>query len=113
MCVFSPDFLTNGDLKPDDAGAGFSSGDSPGSDSPPVPMVDPSLEVGAPPPDFVPDPLLGATPMVLEPQVGAGDEGEVVEPTVDVHVPPVELITSPPVIAPDALPNGFGKCSGY
>ncbi|XP_070187189.1 la-related protein 4-like isoform X2 [Littorina saxatilis] len=48
------EFLTNGDIKQDEVGGGFSPGDSPVSDSPPAPMVEDGLDLGPPPQEFVP-----------------------------------------------------------
>ena len=94
-------------------GGGFSSGDSLVSDSSPAPTVDTAPDTGAPPPEFVPDPMVGlsaAIPMVVGAEAAtsmAGEEGAMAaEQGVDMSLSAVAL--SPVIQAPMA--NGFGEC---
>ncbi|KAL8618798.1 hypothetical protein ACOMHN_000226 [Nucella lapillus] len=113
------EYLTNGDLSlQDEVGGGFSSGDSPVSDSPPAPIMDGVLEAGAPPPEFVPDPMVGtlapAMPLVLGTETesgGVGGEevvGESLELAVETVPPPADMaaIATAPVTVPNGLDGG-------
>lgn len=92
-------------------GGEFSSGDSLVSDSP----VDATLDTGAPPPAFIPDPLVGmaaAVPMVVGAEAApsvVGQEGAMAaEQGVDYPVP---LLTSSTSAMQTSLANGYGECA--
>ncbi|XP_076453233.1 uncharacterized protein LOC143288523 isoform X2 [Babylonia areolata] len=113
------EFLTNGDLSvQDEVGGGFSSGDSPVSDSPPAPTLDGSLEAGAgaPPPEFVPDSLVGTMapmPLVLGTEADSPLVGEDLAESLDQtgeSVPPLDMAM---VVNTVTIPNGLGPAAAH
>lgn len=79
------------------------------SDSPPAPTVDTGLDTGAPPPEFVPDPMVGlspAIPMVVGAEAAPSVEGAMAaEQVMDVSLPTV----APPPVLQAPMANGFGE----